>query len=992
MKRSKLFLAGVGLILVQAGVQAQSQAPAVLQRTETPGLAYSAEFFPGVAYRPGVPTQESLVGFACGQRAASAAEVERCLKAWTTAAPDRTRLIQYASSHEGRPLHCVVVTSPGNLSRLKEIQAGYARLGDPRKVSGPEANQLMDGLPAVGWLAYNIHGDETEGADAALAILYHLIAARDPEVEKLLEATVVIIDPLMNPDGRDRFVKMIAEHRGASPNLDDQSLLHAGYWPRGRGNHYLFDLNRDSIYGVHPETRGRIREVSRWSPLLFVDAHGMGPQDTHLFSPPREPINPNLPRGRERWSELFGREQAAAFDRHRLLYYNGEWNEEWYPGYCDGWAAYNGAIGILYEQARIAEDGVRRPEGRILSYRESVHHHVIGSMANLATLQANGRQLLDYFHATRKSAMDPIGPYARRTFAILPTANRTRLGDFLEVLRLQGFEVFQAAGEFTAAVATDHLGRELKNKTIPAGTILVPNRQPLGHLVAAMLEFDPHFPAKVLQEERRELLQKGKSRIYDTTAWNLTMMFGLEALNLSIELPDGVKPWQPAGPAPKALQGRTEAPVGFVLDGADDRSVSAAARLMERGVQVRVAEKPFRFDGRDFARGSVVITPIDNRTFQGDLGHSVAQAAAELELAAVAVSSGLGAGDLPDLGGDHFFRLEPPRLALFGRDGLNSQDYGATWFLIDHHLGIRHSHLGEAEGLDLSRYNVLIIPDGRFNVPSNQLGALREWVRAGGTLIAVAGAATGLVSERSDFSKVRLLPEVLGRLAEYEASIFREWLGRTGAVPAPEKVWAHTATPGLQYPWPSGEGPHPEEKEMKRRDAWQALFMPQGALLASRVDTNHWLTFGCGEMLPVLVGRQSVLMAADGVETPVRYGYLDLKENRTNAVETAEAKPKAESTVDKKDGDKKKETPRLGWCALPEGTEMHLRLSGLVWPEAAQRLANGAWVTREPLGRGQIILFATPPAFRGAARGPMRILLNAAIYGPGFGAAQPVRP
>jgi hypothetical protein len=179
---------------------------------------------------------------------------------------------------------------------------------------------------------------------------------------------------------------------------------------------------------------------------------------------------------------------------------------------------------------------------------------------------------------------------------------------------------------------------------------------------------------------------------------------------------------------------------------------------------------------------------------------------------------------------------------------------------------------------------------------------------------------------------------------------------------------------------------------MKRRDAWQALFMPQGALLAGRVNTNHWLTFGCGEMLPVLAGRQPVLMAADGVEAPIRYGLLDRKQTSTGAGAASETQAKHEGTAEKKELEKNKETPRLGWCALPEGTQMRLRMSGLVWPEAAQRLANGAWVTREPLGRGQIILFATPPAFRGAARGSLRVLLNAVVYGPGLGAAQPVRP
>ena len=186
--------------------------------------------------------------------------------------------------------------------------------------------------------------------------MYHLLAAQDGKVQKLLEDLVIIVDPLMNPDGRGRFTKMLAEHRGASVNIDDQALLHTGYWPQGRGNHYLFDLNRDWILGVHPESRGRLREFAKWNPQLFVDAHGMGPQATHLFSPPREPINPNMPKGKEQWGERFASDQAGAFDKWKLSYYSGEWHEEWYPGYSDSFASYRGAIGILYEQARIAHE------------------------------------------------------------------------------------------------------------------------------------------------------------------------------------------------------------------------------------------------------------------------------------------------------------------------------------------------------------------------------------------------------------------------------------------------------------------------------------------------------------------------------------------------------------------------------------------------------------------------------------------------------------
>lgn len=993
-----------GLVCLQAlaclclsnSLPAQERAT-LLPPTDLSGLRWTNAFFPGTTYRTAVPTGEVLLGFPIGQRAANSGEIEKCLKAWAAAAPERTKLTEYARTHEGRPLHYLVVTAPKNLTRLDEIQAGMAKLGDPRKISDDDAKKLIDTLPPIAWLGYTIHGDETEGSDAALAVLYHLIAADDPKVTKLLEDVVVMIDPLQNPDGRDRFLKMIAENRGTTPSVDDQSLQHTGYAPWGRGNHYFFDMNRDCLFGVHPETRGRMREMSRWNPVLVVDAHGMGAQETHLFSPPREPINVHIPPSRARWGRLFARDQAAAFDRHGLVYYHGEWNEDWYPGYTDSWPAFRGSVGILYEQARIAEDGVRRPEGRILSYRESVFHHIVGSMANLTTVQSNAKQLLENFHSIRKAACAADGPYAKRTFAVLPTANRARLEKFIKLAQMQGFEIFYVENEFTAASATDQLGRELKDKRLPTGTILIPNRQPLGHLVAATLDFDPKISAKALEDERQELLRKGQSRIYDTTAWNLTMMFGLEALTLPMELPASVKPFALAERAEKGVVGQVESPVAYVIDGADDLSVTAAARLMERGVQVRAAEKPFEFDGQKFARGSVVITRLDNRGFTGDLRQAIDQTTRELGVRAVATSTGLGEGDLPDLGGEHFQRLEPPRIALLSRGGMNIYDLGEIWFFLDHELGIRHSRVTVEGEQDLTRYNVVIVPERGGPLPGSWTNRLKDWVRAGGTLIAMGNAAAQLGDEKLDFSKVRALPEVLSKLGDYELAVFREWLARDGDLPPADAVWSHKAAPGLKYPWQTVDGGHAEEKELKKRDAWLKLFMPQGALVATRVDTKHWLTFGCDEPLPVLAFRDPVLMAAEGVEVPIRLGYLTKAASKPAVAaksNPSDRSDQSDSDEAKKDADKKekKEPPRVGWSALPPGTEMHLRMSGLLWPEATHRLANSAYVTRESYGRGQIILFATGPTFRAATLSPTRVMLNAMIYGPGFGAAQPIKP
>ena len=928
-------------------------------RSVLPGLRYDVEFFANATYDPSISTPEKLIGFSPGARAAKHAEIERCLKAWNA---------------ESERIH-LVASSSENLARLDPIQKDLAKLSDPRKVDASQADNLAETLPPVAWLAYSIHGNESSGSDAALAVLYHLAAATDAETKALLDSSIVIIDPMMNPDGRDRHLKQIEEVRGAMPNVDHQSLLHRGDWPGGRTNHYLFDLNRDWLFGVQPETQGRIRAISAWHPVLMVDVHEMGPLDTYLFSPPREPINPNIPQRIRGWSALFARDQAAAFDRMQWHYYTGEWVDNWYPGYSDAWAQYRGAVGILYEQARIYEDAVRRPEGSLLTYREAVHHQVVSTMANLATFRTKGRALLREFLHERRRAVDPSGPFAKQCFVVLPSANAARIERFVNLMSLQGVEVYQTAQDFVAESAVDPLGRTHKKATIPAGALLIPHRQPLAHWVGALLEFDPQMKAEALEKERGELLRHGQSAstIYDITGWSIPLLFGLDALVLKQDLPAGVLRYAPKDFArPTALDKEATA---LVIDGSDDRSVSAAARLAERGVHVRVADKAFALDGQSFARGSVVIAHEDNADAPGDFAQTAMAVAAELRLDIATVRSGMGEGDLPDLGGRHFIRVERPQVAVLTRDRTNPNSYGSIWFLLDRELGIRHTHLdkGLLQRMDLRPYNVLVLPRGP--IAPNVLEPLKEWVEAGGTLIAVGQAAEDLVKKEGGLSKARNLPDVLDKLDEYEMALIREWLAEQGDIPDAQQMWAHVLEADLNYPWEFEEkSARPKKEALEKRDKWQAMFMPQGAILASRVDQKHWLTFGCENYLPVLVGTGwgiPVLMAAGSVQAPVRLGVFTPKD-----------------AVDKK----KNDIARVGWAAVPAGQEMRLRMSGLLWPEAAHRLANAAYATQEKLGKGQIILFADDPAFRGAALGSARLFANALVYGPGLGASHPIEP
>jgi hypothetical protein len=300
----------------------------------------------------------------------------------------------------------------------------------------------------------------------------------------------------------------------------------------------------------------------------------MGAQDTYLFSPAREPHNPHLPPYRRTMGEVFADDKARAFDRYGYPYYSGEWHEDWYPGYTDAWASLRGAQGILYEQARIAEDGVQRGSN-LLSYRQSVHHQVICVLRQPRDAAARARGLLEAFASDRAEVSSARGPYANRSFVILPTANQGRLNDLLDLVRIQGFEAQRLTRALRVGSATDQLGRELRNHELPAGSIVLRNRQPEGRLLAAMFDFDPRMSDEALANERERVLKTGRSTIYDTTGWNITMMFGLEALTVPQHLEQGLEPLELTPPAP-VLPAPGTTSIALAVSGADDRALAFA--------------------------------------------------------------------------------------------------------------------------------------------------------------------------------------------------------------------------------------------------------------------------------------------------------------------------------------------------------------------------------------------------------------------------------
>ena len=924
---------------------------------------YSSDLYKEVIlngnYDSSIDHPSKFLDFNYGERVASPEQIEDAINAYKKQS-NKIKVINYGTTHEGRPLHALMISTPDNISQLDTIKQNLSSLSDARKTNDREAKKIIDSLPAVAWMAYSIHGNETSGADAALGLIYHLIASNDSEVTNLLNNMIIIVDPVMNPDGRARFVKSLEQYRGTAPNYDDQSLIHTGDWPYGRTNHYYFDLNRDWIYLTQPETQGRVSLINEWKPQILVDAHEMGAQDTFMTGPAREPINKNMDRDLVKWGNVFAQDQGSEFDRRNWRFYTGEWHEDLYPGYSF-YVNFRGTLGILYEQSRMAEDGVRRPEGTIQSYKESVHHQFISSLTNLNTLLNNSKDMYNDYWEARKLNVSKESEWANQTFVILPTKNSSRINTLADKLKSQNIEIFTNKQNINVKNVLKQTGDLIEEFNIPAGSMIIPNRQPEAPLISAILEFDAEIDKDVLKKEREATLRDGSSIMYDTTAFNFTMMYGLEAVTVPEFVKESLSLWDPSSVEididDKAIM--------WIVDGADDLSVTFAARLMEQDVQVRIVDKDITLSGKNLSRGSPVVIAMDNPK-NSRLVQLIKNTAKNLNVSVSSLYTGFGTEELPDWGGRHFRLLNKPQIAILSHEGFSSYDVGVSWWSLDHHLGIRHSQLNTSMigYADLRRYNTLIMPSGYRSLDQAEMSVLKEWVKQGGTLIANNGSTRMLISDNS-ITNIKDVSDSFENSHDYNIKLQREFLSKNISIDL-DYVNSNKISTDISYPWEETEN-RIDSDTLKKRDKWQSLFMPSGAFVAGRIDDKHWLTFGTIDTLPLLYSDFPVLMAGSGSKAVIRVGEL-INDTNQDIYKT------------------------INWSDIPAGNDLNIRMSGLVWPEASVRIANSAYLTQERYGKGQIILFSGEPSFRGSSLGTNRLWLNAVVYGSGMGTSARINP
>lgn len=662
---------------------------------------------------PAVPTLTATVGHAPGTRITSPDQAYTYLKSLADAAPDRARLVQYATSWEGRPLYYLILSAPENMARLEAIRADMATIAAGRSGNG-------SALP-VTWLAYGVHGNEISSTDAALMTAYHLLAARgDERAAAIMAKTIVVIDPMQNPDGRARFVNNFLASTGIVPAADRQAAEHDEPWPSGRVNHYMFDLNRDWFTLSQPETRGKVAAIRQWNPVVVVDLHEMGGDETYFFSPAAQPFNPNLSAAQVRAYELIGRYNAAAFDARGEPYFTREVYDLFYPGYGDTWNAHQGAIGSTYEQGSARGLVFARRDGTELTYADGVRNHFTASLATAAAVADNPARFLADFAAYR--AGNGSGAAGRGAYVIDLGKRRWNAERLGRRLAEQGITVLRREGAVSVC-----------GRSYPAGYLAVPQAQPAARLARSLLDRDTPLPPDFLAEQERRRARDLPHELYDVTAWSVGPMAGVD-----VALCNTATGGEPvSADVPIASKQDGEGAFAIAVPWTDSGQARLVTLALRDGIEGRVTDKAFVSAGRDFPRGTVVFPAGANTPEK-----MARLAALTREVGAHTVTLDSGWVDSgPNIGSERFVRLTLPRVAVAWDDGISQLSAGALRYVLEQRLGlpvvpIRTSRIARA---DLSEYDVLLVPEGD---PSGVLGdagqrAIRAFVQRGGVLVAI---------------------------------------------------------------------------------------------------------------------------------------------------------------------------------------------------------------------------------------------------------------
>ena len=771
------------------------------------------ELVPGANYDPAIPTLEEVAGHGFGEVVTPPDDVIRYMEALSEAAPDRTHLVRYAESWEGRPLVVLVIGSPDRMARLNEVKAGIARLADPRGLTDAGAEALLAELPVVTALMHGVHGNEISSSGAAMAEAYHLLAATgDADVDLILSESLVLIDPMENPDGRNRFVYQNGIAQARWPDEAAVSAEHDEPWPGGRGNHYLFDLNRDLFIQSQPETRGKVDVFLEFRPHIVADLHEMGGDATYFFPPTAPPSNPWYGETQIGLMDVFGAAIAARFDERGFAYFNRDVYDLFYPGYVDMWPMGHGALGMTYEQASARSLRLRRSDGDLLSYGDGVLHHFTAALETALTAARHREGILRDYLAFRREgvALGERGPAE----IVLHSEHDPGMAERLAMMLVEnGIEVFRASGPVA-----------IGERTLSAGSsFIVPLAQPTHRFIHNLL--DAHVPMEedFVQRQIARRANRQSDEIYDLTAWSQALLWDVEAIETQATGARGAAISADGGMAEAAVSEADVAPlpealVGYLVPWGTNGAATVAEALRE-GIRVRAAGAEFTLTGRRYGVGTAIVRVAENGT---DLRQRLAEIAVRHRAEVVPISDSYVREGM-SLGSRRVRALREPRVLLVYDAPAQSYSVGWARYVLERRYGqrataVRSSSLGRAR---LADYDVVVFPSGNYGeaVGDGLLDRLRAWMRDGGTVITMAESS---------------------RWASRAGLLATETERRGGRAESDDPPDPDTPDQPIEYL----DAVSPEDESPEG--------VP-GAILRTLLDTEHWLAAGTDGEIGVLV-------------------------------------------------------------------------------------------------------------------------------------------
>ena len=674
-----------------------------------------------------------FLGYELGTKFSRHHQVVDYFKHVASTKSNQVKLEKYGETYERRPLYVTYISSEENLKNLETIRQN--NLKNAGVLDGSPSNTDV----AIVWLSYNVHGNEASSTEAAMNTIYKLLT----EKQDWLKNTVVIIDPCINPDGRDRYANWYNETASMPYDIDQQASEHSEPWPGGRPNHYLFDLNRDWAWASQIESQSRLKVYNNWMPHVHVDFHEQGINEPYYFAPAAEPYHEIISDWQRDFQDQIGKNHSKYFDNEGWLYFTKERFDLFYPSYGDTYPMFMGAIGMTYEQAGHGRAGlgILNDEGNVLTLIDRMNHHTTTGLStvemsskNASKLNSEFKQFFDTSRLKCKSyVMDGDSDKIEALKSLLDkheiSYGRTSSN------KISGYK-YNSVSQGSINVSKDNL--------------VVSTNQPKGKMIKALFE-----PNGKLSD----------SLTYDITAWSLPYAYGLNAIASTslISANNSIS---------KTVNNAINAnATAYIVNWDSLKGAQFLAELLKQNIKVRFTEKPLKISGKSFDRGSLIIVRGDNKKIS-NFDKLLLEASNKFNRELNPIASGYSTSG-PDFGSPDIKLVNKQKVAMFSGDNTSSLSYGALWHFFEQqlHYPVTSLNTKNLDYVNLDKYHVLIMPSGYYGslLDDTKMKKIKDWVRKGGKLIAIDRALNAFagkdgfalkrnVSNNEDDEKKNLTP------------------------------------------------------------------------------------------------------------------------------------------------------------------------------------------------------------------------------------------